>query len=132
VRVDLAVLVLHVCANVVWVGSLLAVVLIHGMVTEDTVVRGRIALRVYRWLAVPAFVGSTVFGLARLALDGRYYLVTTHFMHLKLLMVLVAIAAHHIVGARVRRAGSKPAPLAGVVFGLACLGAVLMAVVKPF
>jgi protoporphyrinogen IX oxidase len=132
VRADLVVLVLHVFANVVWVGSLLSVVLVLGMVAEDTVPRGRIALRVYRWLAVPGFVGSTVFGVARLALDGRYYLVTTHFMHVKLLLVVAAIGAHHIIGGRVRRAGSKPARFAGLVFGVASFGAIVMAVLKPF
>jgi len=116
----------------VWVGSLLSAAAVQGMGAEDAAARGRIALRIYRRLAVPAFLASTLFGLARLGLDWRYYLVTTHFMHAKLLLVVIAIAAHHVVGARVKRAGSGSVALVGALYGLACMGAIVLAVVKPF
>lgn len=136
-RFDLVVLALHVCANVVWVGALLAVLVVLAGNAEDQGARGRLAWRVYRTLALPGFVGSFVFGMVRLGVDWRYFLVTTHFMHVKLLLVVVAIAVHHLVGARARRvakgagkAGSGV--VSGLAFGLACLGAVVLAVLKPF
>jgi protoporphyrinogen IX oxidase len=137
VRFDLVVLALHMGANVVWVGALLAVVVVLSTRGEDEGARGRLAWRAYRTLALPGFVGSFVFGLIRLGFDWRYYLVTTHFMHLKLVLVVVAIVVHHLVGAKARRmakgtgrAGSGV--VSGLAFGLACLGVVVVAVTKPF
>jgi putative membrane protein len=103
--VDLWVLALHVASNAVWVGSLLAVLVVVGMPGEGAKASNLLGLRVYRALAIPGFLGSLVFGGIRLGLDWRYYLVTTHFMHAKLLLVAVAIAAHHVVGAGVRAGG---------------------------
>lgn len=134
-RADLAVLVLHMAGNVVWVGALLGVVaLLWGGGGEAG---GKAALRVYRLVAVPGFLVSFCFGVGRLLLDWKYYLVTTHYMHAKLVLVVVAIGLHHVVGAGAKRAsggaqvgGGRLA--AGVGFGLACLGALFLAVVKPF
>lgn len=134
-RADLAVLILHMAGNVVWVGALLAVVVLLGGGGGEA--WGKAALRVYRLLAVPGFLVSFGFGVARLLIDWKYYMVTTHFMHAKLLLVIVAIGLHHVVGAGAKKAsggaqvgGGRLA--AGVGFGLACLGAIFLAVAKPF
>ena len=136
-RLDLAVLVFHVSANVVWVGSLLAVLVVAGVASEPVEARARLARKVYVSLAVPGFLVSFIFGLVRLGLDWRYYLVTTHFMHVKLAFAAVAIVVHHLVGARLgkmRRGGIavRGTGWTGLAFGLATLGAIIMAVVEPF
>jgi uncharacterized membrane protein len=134
---DITVLVLHVTANVVWVGALLAALVLVGMAAEDAQARGRMALRVYRTLAVPGFVGSLVFGVARLGLDWRHYLVTTHYMHVKLVLVVFAIILHHFVGARVRRMARDGQPVGApgwtaLAFGAMAVGSIIMAVAEPF
>ena len=125
---------LHVAANLVWVGSVLAGVVALRTPGADAAARQDVARRIFRVLALPAFVASFVFGAARLGLDWRYYMVTTHFMHVKLTLALVAIVAHHWMGARIRRTGATNdgAILVGAfAFGFACLVAVVMAVVRP-
>ena len=125
---------LHVAANLVWVGSVLAGVVALRAPGPDAASRQAIARRIFGVLALPAFVASLVLGAARLGLDWRYYMVTTHFMHAKLSLALVAIVAHHWMGARLRRAGATQdgAIIVGaVVFGLSCMAAVVMAVARP-
>lgn len=137
-KIDLVLLTLHVAANLVWVGSLLAVVVAAVASGGTPKQRGQTARSIYVRLAVPGFVGSFALGLARLGLDWNYYMVSTHFMHAKLLLALIAIVAHHVVGARVRalageRVVSAPTLMAaGLVFGLAAFGAMVLAIAQPF
>src|SRR6478735_53513 len=93
-------IVLHVIANVVWIGSILAVAVVSASPDASAAIRGQLALVVYKRLAIPAFVASFVFGVTRLALDPHYYFVQTKFMHAKLLLALVVIGLHHAIGAR--------------------------------
>jgi putative membrane protein len=94
---------LHVTGNIVWIGSILSVAAVLTAKSGDPRVRGEIGERVYRHLAVPAFVLSFVAGAARLLMDPRYYLVEHHWMHGKLLFALVAIGVHHVIGGRAKK-----------------------------
>src|ERR1700753_3728567 len=100
---------LHVAANVVWIGAILAVGRVLTAADGDAKLRGALAVRIYGSLAVPAFVISFAAGAVRLALDPDYYFVRTHFMHAKLLFALIVIALHHVVGARAKKAASGAA-----------------------
>jgi protoporphyrinogen IX oxidase len=130
--------VLHVAANLVWIGSIAAVALVVAGAHGDAKLRGQTALDVYRKLAVPGFVISFAAGLFRLILDAKLYLVVTHYMHPKLTLAVVVIALHHVIGARAKRMASGarneagPMPLlAGVLVACAALAAFLV-LVKPF
>jgi putative membrane protein len=128
----------HLTANIVWIGSILAVATILTSTDGDAPLRGRIALDVYKKLPVPAFVASFVTGLLRLLATPNYYFVETKFMHGKLLLVAIVIAVHHIIGARAKRlaAGktdqtSSVGTLAAVLL-LSATGAVFLVLMKPF
>src|SRR5262245_22604701 len=137
---DLRVLlvVLHVVANLVWIGSISAVAVVLGGANGEPKTRGAIALDVYRKLAVPAFVIAFLSGLTRLILDTKLYLVVTHYMHPKLTLALVVIALHHVIGARAKRMASGvkneagPMPLLGGVLVAAAAVAAFLALTKPF
>jgi putative membrane protein len=129
---------LHVTANVVWIGAILAVGRTLRASGFDPKQSGSLALGIYKGLAMPAFVVSFVAGALRLALSPGYYFEATHFMHAKLLFALIVIALHHVVGARAKKAangattekaGSPGLDLALVV-AAAC--AVFLAIMKPF
>jgi protoporphyrinogen IX oxidase len=128
----------HVAANVVWIGSILAVGRIIEVNEGDAKIRGALALKVYRGLAMPAFVVSFAAGVARLLLNPDYYFVQTHFMHAKLLFALVVIGLHHVMGARAKKvaAGEGAAAEAVPALSLGILAAavlvVFLAVMKPF
>ncbi len=128
--------VLHVVADMVWVGSILSVaVLLSAKPSGDE--PGAAARLVYQKLANPAFMAAFGFGAARLVLDLRAYFVLTHFMHAKLLFALGVIALHHVIGARAKKragagsASASLAPLALALLGCAAL-TVYFAVLKPF
>lgn len=129
---------LHVAANVVWIGSILAVGRIIEVNEGDAKIRGALALKVYKGLAVPAFGVSFVAGVVRLLLNPDYYFVQTHFMHAKLLFALVVIGLHHVMGARAKKVANGDADAAAAVpaLTLGILGAavlvVFLAVMKPF
>jgi protoporphyrinogen IX oxidase len=133
---DLALLWLHVSGNIVWIGSILAVglVLLGGRGEPKT--RGAIASDIYRRLAVPAFVVSFLCGAIRLSRDLSYYLQQHHWMHPKLTLALVAIALHHVIGARARKmaAGTVqdagPAGILTAVLAVAAIGATFFAIFK--
>jgi protoporphyrinogen IX oxidase len=137
---DLRVLlvVLHVVANLVWIGSICAVALVLGGTQADSKLRGAVALDVYKRLAVPAFVVSLAAGLVRLILDTQLYLVVTKFMHPKLTLALAVIALHHVIGARAKRmasgqrADAGPMALLSGVLVVCAAGAAFLALVKPF
>jgi putative membrane protein len=129
---------LHVAANVVWIGSILAVGRVLTGTEGDAKVRGAMAVRIYKGLASPAFATSFVAGAARLALSPDYYFVRTHFMHAKLLFALIVIGLHHVLGARAKKAASGESPntagvpvlAAGILAG--AVVAVFLAIMKPF
>jgi protoporphyrinogen IX oxidase len=134
---SVALVAVHVTANVVWIGSLLAVALLgaRGPFSADPAELGTLARRLYVTLAVPAFLGSFAAGLARILLEPRLY-AHMPWMHAKLTLALVVIVLHHIIGARVRRlaggqadAGRGMRTLAVVTFVCAA-GAVLLGVEK--
>lgn len=132
-------LVLHVTLDLVWIGSILSVAaLLLPPADGVDAARGKLALELYKRIAVPAFVGAFLFGAARLSLDLRLYFVQTHFMHAKLTLALVVIALHHMIGARARRVANDPKTPSGPVRGWAVtllLGAAAVsyfAVLKPF
>ena len=127
---------LHVCANLIWIGSISAVGLILRDVPAAARDRGRMALSVYRALAMPAFVVSFVAGSGMLLLEPRYYFVQTHWMHAKLLLAVGVIALHHWLGARAKQTAAgtaKPVgilPIAWLVAG--AMGSAALALLKPF
>jgi putative membrane protein len=134
---------IHVTANVVWIGSILAVGRLLAAAEGDAKIRGVLARRVYRSLAVPAFATSFVAGALRLALSPDYYFVATHFMHAKLLLALVVIALHHVIGGRAKKAAAAAGDAAAAATGtsapalelglaVAAAGAIFLAVMKPF
>lgn len=131
-------IVLHVIANVVWIGSILAVAVTLMSDAGDAKLRGQLATRIYSRLAVPAFIVSFGSAVAVLAMSVQLYFVATKWMHAKLTVGLVVIALHHIIGARAKRmaSGEKAAPgpagvLAAVLL-VSAAAAVALAVLKPF
>jgi protoporphyrinogen IX oxidase len=127
---------LHVVGNLVWIGAILAVgVTILGK-AGDAKTRGEIALGIYMRLAVPAFVTSFVFGMARLLSDPSYYLKQHHWMHAKLLLALIVIALHHVIGARAKKLArgtvqdAGPAAILTAVLAVAAVGAAFFAIYK--
>ena len=138
---DLALIWLHVSANLVWIGSILAVgAVMAARDAGDPKTRGRIASDIYRRLAVPSFVISFVCGAIRLGLDPKHYLKDSHWMHAKLLFALIVIALHHVIGARAKRLaqatpdgsvqGGGGAGILAIVLGLAAIGAAFFAIFK--
>ncbi len=129
---------LHVSANVVWIGAILAVGRVLIASDGDARIRGALALGIYKKLATPAFGISFVAGAARLALNSDYYFVQTHFMHAKLLFAFAVIGLHHVLGARAKKVAGGDGAAAGAAGGLtigilvAALLAVFLAVMKPF
>ena len=130
---------LHVLANVVWIGALLAVALalVGAPSMAHPAEAGLLALRIHRTLAVPAFAVSFTAGALRIALAASIYL-HLPWMHAKLTFALVVIALHHVIGARAKRAATAPAEAAKGMGGLAVVtliaaaGAVMLGVFKGF
>ena len=130
--------VVHVAANVVWIGSILSVALTLSATGVSALDRGRVALRLYRWLATPAFLVSVAAGLVRLLGHLELYFNVTRYMHAKLLFAACVIALHHILGARAKAAAAgrvdepgKTKTLSALLL-LAATLAVFFAVSKPF
>lgn len=130
--------VVHVVANLVWIGSILAVAWILPGSTGTSAERGRLGLSVYRQLAVPAMVSSLVVGLLRLFSNLDLYFVVTKYMHGKLLFALVILALHHVIGARAKAmaAGKRNvagnAKLLGAALLVCAAATTFFAVLKPF
>lgn len=131
-------LALHVVANLVWIGSILAVALVLSHGAGDAKVRGETALMLYRRLSTPGFVLAFLLGVVVLASNATYYLRTSHFMHAKLLLALGVIGLHHVIGARAKKlaAGTTqdigPVLVLALVLLLLAAGAAILAVLKPF
>lgn len=94
---------LHIVGNLVWIGSILAVAATITGQSGDAKIRGELGLRIYKSLAVPAFVLSFVAGTVRLAMDTAYYLKEHHWMHGKLLFAVAVIGIHHVIGGRAKK-----------------------------
>lgn len=128
----------HVSANLVWIGSILAVAVLLGSRVVESAVSAPLAHELYRRLAVPAFLVSFVAGAARLGLTPQLYLVETKYMHGKLLFALLVIALHHVIGARAKAVASGKKSGAGPVPALAlgllgcAVAATVLVVLKPF
>jgi putative membrane protein len=128
---------LHVLANVVWIGALLAVAVVLGAASAsaDPASAGGIARLVHVRLAVPAFLVSFGAGVARIALTPIPYAHMPWF-HAKLTFALAVIVLHHVVGARAKglATGRMKAAAGAGVLGLATFvcaaGAVLLGVAK--
>jgi putative membrane protein len=118
----------HVFSNVVWIGSILSVAMLVGRARfmADSAEVGGLALRVYNRLAVPAFLGSFVFGLTYFVLGIRVY-AHMPWMHAKLTLAVGIIALHHMIGARAKRAAAGKAKEAGGTTGLLLVTLVLAA-----
>jgi putative membrane protein len=116
-----ALLFVHVLANVVWIGALLAVtrIVARAGLTKDPAGASGLARDVHLRLAVPAFVASFGAGLLRILLAPAAYAHMPWF-HAKLTFALVVIVLHHIIGARAKRAAAGTAGAAG---GVSTLGA---------
>jgi len=133
-----ALVIAHVTANLVWIGSILAVAYILAAKPGTPVERGQIGLGVYRRLAVPAFLISLTAGVARLLLDLDTYFVHSKWMHAKLLFALVVIGLHHVLGGRAKRManGDKddagPATTLAVILLLSAAAAVFFVIRRPF
>jgi putative membrane protein len=127
---------LHVSGNVVWIGSILAVGAVLTSSIGDPKLRGELGLRIYKNLAVPAFLVSFVFGVIRLSLNTSYYLKEHHWMHGKLLFALIAIGLHHVVGGRAKKLASGavqdagPAGIMTVVLAISAVAAVFFAIMR--
>jgi protoporphyrinogen IX oxidase len=129
----------HVLANMVWIGSLLAVAALaaHAPWTAEPAEVGRLARRVHVRLAIPAFLASFAAGVGRIAMSPSAY-ARLHWFHAKLTFALAVIVLHHVIGARAKRvANGHNEAGAGVdmiaFVALACAGcAVLLAVAQNF
>lgn len=128
----------HVTANVVWIGAILAVAYVLTLRVGEPTERGQIARALYLKLATPAFLVSVAAGVARLGMTPRYYFVATHWMHAKLLFALGVIGIHHVIGARAKRMASgtlrEPGPVRALAGGLllCAAAAVFLVVARPF
>ncbi len=129
-------LVVHVIANLIWIGSILSVGVVLASSAEPKAA-GQIALGIYRRLSVPSFVVSFAAALSLLMHDTDLYLVKTHWMHAKLPLALGVIALHHVIGARARalatgkRDSAGPALILTIVLGVLAAGAAYLGVAKP-
>jgi putative membrane protein len=130
-------LVFHVVANLVWIGSSVATALLAARAA--TLGDGGKALAeaahelLYRRVSSPAFYASFLCGAGIVAMSADTYM-HAHWFHGKLFFALCTIAVHHIIGARARKvhaggmqAGKSGGILSGVL--LACAFATVLFVV---
>lgn len=112
-KLDVALVWIHVTANIFWIGAIVAVGLLVCADKVDAKLRGALAADIYKKVAAPAFGLSFLAGAGRLFADTAYYFKQTHFMHLKLLFALIVIGLHHVIGARAKKLASGEATDAG-------------------
>jgi len=116
---------LHVTANLVWIGSIACVGWLAAAASKAKDPSAAVLARgLYLRVAVPAFLGSFLFGAFRLAMNFPYYM-HLHWFHGKLTVALAVIALHHVIGAKARKVagGSMQAgATGGILVGalLAC------------
>jgi len=129
---------IHVFADMLWVGSIVAVgALIAAKDSTVLVSRAGDARWIYRRLAAPAFVVAFVMGIACIFADPTHTVMKIPSMHVKLTLAAGVIALHHWIGASSRRiaSGDRKTPMSSlplVLLVLAAGGAVILGVLKPF
>jgi putative membrane protein len=132
----LALRTLHVCANLLWIGSIVATAFVLRASSAAVLDRGRIALTLYRTVATPAFGISFLAAITLLVLQPGYYLVQSHWMHAKLPLALGVIVLHHWFGLKAKRmarnSGSPPSALPATLLVVGAMGAAALALLKPF
>lgn len=123
-------LVFHVFANMVWIGSITSVgwltaaaARIENEERADAIAQA--AVQLYRRAAVPAFVLSLAFGLVMLLRDPGAYM-KLHWFHGKLTFAILVVALHHVLGARAKKAaatrgGSRQAGGSSAILALVTL-----------
>jgi len=127
----------HVCANVVWIGAIIAVAYFAATRIGEVGDRATLASRFYKSVATPAFIVSFIAGGLVLASNLHFYFVVEKWMHGKLFFAFVVIVVHHIIGGRVRRASDGNHELTGGLKKLAGLLAaaafvtVFFAILRP-
>jgi putative membrane protein len=122
--------VVHVMANLVWIGSIVSVGLLTAASSKlNDVTAAGLARGLYLRVATPAFLASFVFGASRLLLDPAYYM-HLHWFHGKLTAVLAVIVLHHVIGAKARKvaAGSMQAGRTGGILVGALLASAFLSV----
>ena len=130
----------HVAANLVWIGSILAVALALaiGSRAADGRAAAQVAYELYRKLALPAFVVSFISALTRLLLSTELYFVETKYMHGKLLFAVIVIVLHHMIGARAkgvstgRRSSPGPVGVLALLLSISAVAATFFVILKPF
>jgi protoporphyrinogen IX oxidase len=136
--IDIGLVFVHVTANVVWIGAILAVAYTLTLRVGEPADRGKIAHALYLKLATPAFIVSFAAGAARLAMTPRYYFAETHWMHAKLLFAFGVIALHHMIGAHAKRMATgrrqEPGRVSALAWALLLCAAlaVFFVVARPF
>jgi len=117
--------VLHVTANLVWIGAIASVGWLTAAASKaNDASAATLARNLYLRAAVPAFLASFVFGGSRLLLDPAYYM-HLHWFHAKLTAALAIIALHHVIGARAKKVAGgsmQEGRVGGILVGalLAC------------
>lgn len=125
-----ALIVLHVTANLVWIGTIASVGWLTSAASKAKDASAAVLARnLYMRAAVPAFLASFVFGASRLLQDPAYYM-HLHWFHAKLTAAFVVIALHHVIGAKAKKvaAGSMQAGRGGGILVGAVLAAAFFAV----
>jgi len=122
--------VLHVTANLIWIGAIASVGLLVAAASKASSEAIALAARsLYVRVAVPAFLASFLFGTFRVLLDPGYYM-HLHWFHAKLTAVLVVIGLHHAIGAKSKKvaAGSMQSGRTGGILVGALLAAAFLSV----
>ena len=129
---------IHVFADMLWIGSIVAVGALIAA-KDSMVLRARAgdARWIYRRLAAPAFVVALVMGIACIVADPTHSVMKIPSMHVKLTLAAGVIALHHWIGASSRRiaSGNRKTPMSSlplVLLIVAAGGAAILAVLKPF
>ena len=135
-------LVFHIIGLVFWVGSLLAATHVLAIHTEETspearAALGRLEMKLLKGLAHPGAALMLITGIALLAQDP--FALRAHWLHLKLILVIVMIALDLRVYSRAKafnagtielRRGECMA-LHGII-ALTLMGILILVLVKPF
>ncbi len=124
------IVVLHVMANLVWIGTIASVGWLTSAATKANDKSAAILARnLYLRAAVPAFLASFLLGVTRLMMDLSYYM-HLHWFHGKLTAVIIVIALHHVIGAKAKKvaAGSMQAGRTGGILVGALLASAFLSV----
>lgn len=117
---------LHLAANLVWIGAAICVAYLAQAKGGQPW-----ALRLHQKLANPAFFVSFAAGLCVVLLNPSTYM-KAHWFHGKLTVALAVLAIHHILAAKVKKAGGQEVAIAGTLGFALAGGAVLSVVLAVF